>query len=195
MNYWKLFHKLLDDNVCSDVIGLLAFWYSNQSSRIRWKSTLSISFSIGNGTRQGGILSPYLFTRYIRELIDEVAHCGVGCNIGGTSCNLLAYADDLVLLAPSWRALQHMIDLLSGCAIAIDLSCNVSKTVCMVFQPACKKKSIGREFPAFMLNGIALQFVTEFRYLGHLVNNKLSDDDDDINRELRNLFVRTNYFS
>jgi len=41
-----------------------------------------------------------------------------------------------------------------------------------------------------MLNGIALQFVTGFRYLGHLVDNKLSDDD--INRELRNLFVRTN---
>ena len=42
-----------------------------------------------------------------------------------------------------------------------------------------------------MPNGIALQFVTDFRYLGHLVNNKMSDDDD-INRELRNLFVRTN---
>ena len=91
VNYWKLFHKLLDDNVSSDVTGLLAFWYSNQSSRIRWKSALSVSFSIGNGTRQGGILSPHLFTRYIRELIYEVSYCGVGCNVGGTYCNLLAY--------------------------------------------------------------------------------------------------------
>ena len=32
VNYWKLFHKLLNDNVSSDVIGFLAFWYSNQSS-------------------------------------------------------------------------------------------------------------------------------------------------------------------
>ena len=87
VNYWKLFHKLLDDNVISDVIGLLAFWYSNQSSRICWMSTLSVSFSIGNGTRQSGIPSPYLFTRNIRELIYEVTHCGVGCSVGGTFCN------------------------------------------------------------------------------------------------------------
>ena len=151
-----------------------------------------MAFSIGNGTRQGGILSPHLFTRYIRELIYDVSYCvHVGCNIGGTFCNLLAYADDIVLLAPSWRALQQMINLLSGCAVATDMSCNVSKTVCMVFQPVCKRKFLGTEFPAFMLNGIALQFVTDFRYLGHLINNKLSDDYD-INRAIRNLFVRTN---
>ena len=47
------------------------------------------------------------------------------------------------------------------------------------------------EFMAFLLNGNALQFVSYFRYLGHMVNNKLSYDDD-INREIRNLFMRTN---
>ena len=83
MNYWKLFHKLLDDSVSNLIVALLVFWYSNQCSRIRWKSTLSDAFTIGNGTRQGGVLSPYLFTRYIKELISEVSHCGVGCNIGG----------------------------------------------------------------------------------------------------------------
>ena len=92
----------MDDNVNSCVVALLAFWYSNQSSRVRWKSTLSRAFTKGNGTRQGGILSPYFFTRYIRELIAEVSGCNVGCNIGGIFCNILAYADDIVLLAPSW---------------------------------------------------------------------------------------------
>jgi len=46
----------------------------------------------GNGTRQGGILSPYLFTRYIRELICTIAQSNVGCNIGGLFYNILAYA-------------------------------------------------------------------------------------------------------
>jgi len=27
--YWKLFNKLLDDNINSNIIKLLAFWYSN----------------------------------------------------------------------------------------------------------------------------------------------------------------------
>ena len=29
VNYWKLFQKLLDDNVNFSVVALLAFWYSN----------------------------------------------------------------------------------------------------------------------------------------------------------------------
>ena len=62
----------------------------------------------------------------------------------------------------------------------------------MVFQPVCKRKSVGTEFAAFLLNGNILQFVTDFRYLGHMVNDKLSEDDDDINRKIRNLFIRTN---
>ena len=35
----------------------------------------SSPFFIGNGTKQGGILSPYLFTRYIRELLSVVSQC------------------------------------------------------------------------------------------------------------------------
>ena len=61
----------------------------------------------------------------------------------------------------------------------------------MVFQPCCKSKCMASDFPAFLLNGNALQFVNEFRYLGHVINNNFSDDDD-IKREIRNLFMRTN---
>ena len=65
---------------------------------------MSGAFRVGNGTRQGGVLSPCLFVRYIRELIDGMIDSAVGCNIGGVFY-ILAYADDLVLLASSWSAL------------------------------------------------------------------------------------------
>ena len=58
VNYWKLFNKLLDDNIDCNIISLLAVWYSSQTACIQWKSTVSSCFSIGNGTRQGGVLSP-----------------------------------------------------------------------------------------------------------------------------------------
>jgi len=32
-----------------------------------------------------------------------------GYHIGGIGVNMFAYADDVVLLAPSWRALQELI--------------------------------------------------------------------------------------
>jgi len=62
----------------------------------------------------------------------------------------------------------------------------------MVFQPSCKSKCIASEFIAFLLNGnYVLQFVKEFRYLGHVINNNCSDDND-IKREIRNIFMRFN---
>ena len=69
--------------------------------------------------------------------------------------------------------------------------CNVTKTVCMVFKPKRRNMIVDSSFPNFTLNGITLQFVSEFRYLGHIVNNEFSDDND-IKREIRLLFMRTN---
>ena len=71
------------------------------------------------------------------------------------------------------------------------MSCNVAKTVCMIFNPKRTSMIIDSSFPNFTLNGVALQFVTEFKYLGHILNNDFSDDSD-IKREIRNLFLRTN---
>jgi len=40
-----------------------------------------------------------------------------GCKIGGYVVNMLAYTDDIVLLAPSWRGLQKVLTILKGQAI------------------------------------------------------------------------------
>ena len=105
--------------------------------------------------------------------------------------NVLAYADDIVLCAPSWRGLQQLIDLLAIEIGNIDMLCNIKKTVCMVFVPKERSKLIGHTFPSFQYNGVLLSFVSEFKYLGHQIACDLSDDND-IRREIRNMFVRIN---
>ena len=69
VNYWKLFNNLLDDKINSNNIRVLAFWYCKQEVCVRWRSTISSSFTIGNDTRQGSVLSPFMFTRYIRNML------------------------------------------------------------------------------------------------------------------------------
>jgi len=101
---------------------------------------VSSSFSIGNGTKQGRILSPFLFSVYLRDLIMTIMSARVGCNVGGLFVNILAYADDVVLLAPSSWAMQYLINLLAKCADEIDMLCNTDKTVCMIFPPKDRKK-------------------------------------------------------
>jgi len=54
-----------------------------------------------NGTRQDSVLSPYLFCIFMRDTSGTIAKSN---HIAGIPINILSYADDLVLLAPSWRA-------------------------------------------------------------------------------------------
>jgi len=60
----------------------------------------------------------------------------------------------------------------------------------MHFCPRDNSKTVTDHFPSFTLCGQSLEFVPEFRYLGHINNVRLSDDND-INREIRNMYIRT----
>ena len=102
--------------------------------------------------------------------------------------NILAYADDIVLLAPSWVALQMLIDVLQLKATKIDMLVNVKKTVCMVFNPSQKPKIVSHEFKNFVLDCRKLEYVVMFEYLGHLISIDLSDDAD-VKREIRKMYV------
>ena len=99
----------------------------------------------------------------------------------------------MVLLAPSWRALQYLINMLANCATNIDMLCNINKTVCMVglFPPKDKRKVVLSTFPVFKLDNMDLKSVTEFKYLAHIITND-ERDDKDMSREVRAMFTHTN---
>lgn len=191
VNYWKLFNKLLDDNIDSSVIGIFAFWYSHQQACVRWQNTITDFFHIGNGTRQGGVLSPTFFVRYIRDLVAAIISSRIGCAVGSLCINVLAYADDLVLLTPAWGAMQQLINIFVEQIKIIDMTCNVRKTMCMVFSPKNRSKIVANSFPLLKIDAECIQYVQNFKYLGHFISNDLCDDVD-IQREIRNMFVRVN---
>ena len=74
---------------------------------VRWGSSISSSFRVANGVRQGGILSPHLFNVYVDDLSQILNRCRTGC-LSGT-INHLMYADDLVLLSPSATGLRELL--------------------------------------------------------------------------------------
>ena len=113
----------------------------------------------------GRVLSPYPFTRYVRPLISALSSSRLGCNIGGLFVNMLAYTDDMVLLAPSWYALQSLIKILERWCTELDIVCNTIKMVCMIFKPKNLDRRISADFPCFTLDYCKLKFVSQFRYL------------------------------
>jgi len=52
--------------------------------------------------------------RYVRDLLKTVNSSGVGCSIGDIFVNIVAYADDMVLLAPCCTVLQELIILIES---------------------------------------------------------------------------------
>jgi len=71
---------------------------------------------------------------------------------------------------------------------------NTSKTTCMVLNPCNRSKTVLDSFPQFTLSGCKLKFVEQLKYLGHLIHNSFTDDND-INREITAMFTRTNLLS
>jgi len=69
----------------------------------------------------------------------------------------------MVLLAPSWFGLQRLIDILAALAVDIGMSCNVMRTVCMIFNPTCKRKAVPCIFSEFTLDGVGLKLM-EYTY-------------------------------
>ena len=124
-------------------------------------------------------------------MIKSVVDSGIGCAIDNKLINILAYADDIVLIAPSWRALQQLIAVLHSNANVINMSFNIDKTVAMIFAPKDRHWIVHTDFPHFKIGNLSISYVSQFKYPGHIINNN-GCDDLDIQREIRNLFIRTN---
>ena len=65
----------------------------------RWGDSRSDMFSILNGTRQGSVLSPALFSVYMDDLLLELRALGVGCYVGGVYMGAVRFADDILRCA------------------------------------------------------------------------------------------------
>ena len=65
---------------------------------LHWKNIMSNNFSVTNGVRQGGILSPCVCCVYMDDLSNKLNNVNAGCIIGSSLINHLMYADDLVLM-------------------------------------------------------------------------------------------------
>jgi hypothetical protein len=76
---------------------------------VAWGSAITDYFSAVNGVKQGAVLSPVLFCVYLDGLLMTLSKAGVGCFIGCTFVGALAYADDIVLTAPTATAMRKLL--------------------------------------------------------------------------------------
>ena len=175
VNHWTLFLKMIDSGMPPIFVRLIVTWYCEQHACVRWGSTLSPKFNVSNGVRQGGILSPLFFNLYMDRLSVTLSKTKVGCALGKIMVNHLAYADDLVILSPSAKGLQKLLNICSEYGEEPDIMFNHKKTEYMYF-PVKGRPLIN--VPKVFLNLHLLQWVTKYKYLGTILTDDLSDDSN-----------------
>ena len=170
-----LMKKLLQYGIPVMYVNIIKYWYSNQIVKVRYGSEYSDEWTLCNGVRQGGVLSGLFFNIYIDSLIDKISNSKFGCKLGITTSNIIAYADDIVLLAPTCSSLQILIDIAYNEACLLDLEFNALKSKCLAFKHSRDGKGIER---TFVIGTSPIEIVTSFKYLGYMINNKLTNVDD-----------------
>ena len=109
VEYVKLFRLLFKRDLCPLILRCILNMYVKQIICVKWMNTLTDSVNISNGVEQGGVLSPILCTVYLDELLPRLRESQMGCHIGNVFCGALSYADDIILLAPSFTSLNCML--------------------------------------------------------------------------------------
>ena len=117
------------------LVRILYIWYRCQKLCIQWGETKSSLFTILNGVRQGGILSPKLFSVYMDDLSNMLIRSGVDCYIDNVCINHVFYADDLYLIAPCAIALHELVNICHNYSIIVDLNFNAEKSFCIALTP------------------------------------------------------------
>ena len=172
VNYVKLFKKLLNNGMSPITVRLLLNMYLNQKIQVKWNGELSLPFSVTNGVRQGGILSPLFFSIYMDHLLKELKDSGIGCHIGHHYFGALGYADDIVLLCPTKEGLRKLISICERYASDHDILFNGTKSKLLVFG------SPSNHVPSIFVNGVEVPVCENAMHLGNFISNNPSESVD-----------------
>lgn len=178
VRYDRLFELLYSRGLPPIMIRILLDMYQRQMSRAAWDGEYDQYFTCVNGVRQGGVISPLMFTVYVDELISKLKSSGIGCHIGHIYLGCLGYADDLKLLCPGLKGLQKMLKICEDFGEKFSVKFNALKSMCITFDRARDKSNYFNENIVMCLNGSQLKWVNVVKDLGNYIKYNLSESEE-----------------
>ena len=162
--------------------------HEDQQGQVKHNGSLSGSFPIYNGVKQGCILAPTLFSIFFSIMLRETKEdlpdgIYIRFRANGSLFNLrrllartktieeliteLQFADDCALLAHPEEALQHIVNRFSYAAKNFCLTISLRKTE-VLYQPLLR---VSYSPPHLSIDGTDLNAVEHFTYLGSVISN------------------------
>ena len=174
VNHACLIDILKEKSIPDDIIEIIKFYLQNQYACIKWNGYKGDFRMINRGVRQGGILSPILFKIYIDDIIKNITKLGIGCRLGLATVNIIAYADDIVLLASSKECLDILYTKFCQDIKKLDLKINVNKSKIVIFHQGKIRNNLSH----ICLDETLFQIENQYKYLGNIITYNLEDETD-----------------
>ena len=105
-----MFYKLFRFGISPQLWLTIVELHTGMSSCVLHKGYLSKWLYIKQGTRQGGLCSPFLYLLYINDLIVELVNSTYGLSIYKKSLCAPTVADDMLLLSLTVNGLQELMN-------------------------------------------------------------------------------------
>ena len=77
-----LFHKLQKVGITGQALDFFKQWYDHSTCSVLWNGKPSWTISISQGVKQGGVLSPLLYSLYVNDLLVDLENSGLGSTVG-----------------------------------------------------------------------------------------------------------------
>ena len=171
-----LLYKLLLHHIDGKFYNSIKSIYTSTVSAIRINNKLTEWFDCTTGVRQGCNLSPTLYSVFANDLVKEINDLDIGIQVGERQISLLAYADDICLVANSEDNLQQMLNCVHSWCKRWRVLIYADKSKCMHFRRGRSNRS---EY-TFKIGENVLETTDRYKYLGVIFHEK---QDYSINSE------------
>ena len=180
----KLYERGLDHYLWKIIVSL----HSDLRSYVLFRGFKSVSFQILRGTRQGGVLSPFMFLCFIDDLLDQLCASNLGLIINGINLTCPCVADDMLVQSLTKNGLQKLLDICVTYFRIWGLDYNVLKCLVIVFNELLS--IYNRSGRRWYLGNEVLHEGTEYKHLGIVFNKdaKLKQNVTESASSIRKLF-------
>ena len=110
------------------MLRFLIVFYTNQSIRIQWGSSISTIRSVSKGVKQGGVCHLYLLQCILMNICLNYLPPNLYVTLATFVCEALRHADDFTFLAPTLSSLKYMLNICHQFAEAYDVMFNSSRS-------------------------------------------------------------------
>ena len=184
-----LFYKLYNSGVNKTFCRLIVNMYTDMFSCVRNRGHKSSWFRILQGTRQGGVISPFLYLIYKNDLLYEIEASALGFCMYDINCGSPTVADDMLVCSFSVNGLIQILVLCLRYGHKWRFKHGIMKCLVLVFNELKRAyQQSNRQWP---FGNVCIEEGTQYKHLGVVCDKNMSIDVSvkDACNKLRSTFL------